>query len=228
MSTDDAGPALSILGGLPPRSVVLVETDALSEDELHEEERRILDTTRPKRRAEFYAGRGCARQALARLGIPDFPLLRDEHRAPIWPNDVTGSITHTANYTAVAVARRSEVASLGIDVERVGRLEEARWPFVFTPAELQVLTGTPTDLRAGIAAALFSAKEAYYKCRYQVVRDPLGFHDVEIALGGRSFEVRATEAGARAGRVHVPAWGRFDLHGEWVFAVAIAKSGWRL
>jgi enterobactin synthetase component D / holo-[acyl-carrier protein] synthase len=225
MSTDDTGPALSILGDLLPPSVVLVETDALSDDELHEEERRILDTTRPKRRAEFYAGRGCARQALARLGIHDFPLLRDEHRAPIWPSGVTGSITHTENYTAVAVARRSEVASVGIDVERIGRLDETRWPFVFSVAELQAVNGAATDSRAGIVAALFSAKEAYYKCRYQVVRDPLGFHEVEIVLSGSFFEVRPAEAGANAGRVHVPARGRFDLHGGWVFATAIAASG---
>jgi 4'-phosphopantetheinyl transferase EntD len=225
MSTTEPRPALSILGALLPRPAVLVETDALAEEDLHEQERRILDTTRPKRRAEFFAGRACARQALAKLGIRDFPLLRDEHRAPIWPAGITGSITHISSYTAAAVARRSDVPSLGIDVERVGRLEQARWAFVFTAGELRVLEGTPEQARAGLAAALFSAKEAYYKCRYQVVRDPLGFHDVEIVLRERAFDVRPAEEGIRAGRAHVPAEGRFDLQEEWVFAAAVAKSG---
>ena len=78
-TTDDTGPALSILGGLLPRSVVLVETDALSDYELHEEERRILDTTRPKRRAEFYAGRDNLRSDFRcasnheRIGVHDVP-----------------------------------------------------------------------------------------------------------------------------------------------------------
>ena len=93
------------------------------------------------------------------------------------------------------MARRSEVASVGIDVERIGRLDETRWPFVFTAAELQVVNGAAANARAGIVAALFSAKEAYYKCRYQVVRDPLGFHDAEIALTGSSLEVRPAEGG---------------------------------
>lgn len=221
MSTMDQSPALSVLRGVLPPSVVVVETDRLPNEALHEEEGRILDTTRPKRRAEFLSGRACARRALAALGIHDFPLLRDEHRAPIWPAGITGSITHTSNYTGVAVARRGDVLSLGVDVERVGRLSEDRWPFVFTPAELAELSGTAREARAGVAAALFSAKEAYYKCCYQVARDPLGFHDVEIRLSGGAFEVRPGEASIER-RAHVPARGRFELQGGWVFAGAIA------
>jgi 4'-phosphopantetheinyl transferase EntD len=219
---DDATPALSILGRLLPASVAVVETDSLPPDELHEEERGLLSTTRPRRRAEFLSGRVCARRALATLGIHDFALLRDEHRAPIWPKDVTGSLTHTANYTAAAVARRADVPALGIDVERVGRLGQVRWPLVFTSAEIECLRGSPSEQRDGLAAALFSAKEAYYKCRYQVTHGPLGFHDVEIQLAGRSFVVRPGPAAAGDG--HVPATGRFEIAGLWVFAAVTAGA----
>ena len=124
---------------------------------------------------------------------------------------------------AVAVARRADVPSLGIDVERVGRLSEARWPFVFTAAEIKSLECTAEPLRADAAAAFFSAKEAYYKCRYQVTREPLGFHDVEIAIVGQTFEVRPGAPAAEGLRVHVPATGKFAVDGTWVY-VAVTMS----
>jgi 4'-phosphopantetheinyl transferase EntD len=88
---------------------------------------------------------------------------------------------------------------------------------------LQTLSTAPEDSRPGLATALFCAKEAYYKCRYQVVPDPVGFQDVEVVLIDRSFDVRPTEAGIRAGRVHVPARGKFELRGEWAYAAAVAS-----
>ena len=215
---------LGVLGALLPAPVIVVETDSLPPDELLEEERRLIDTTRPGRRAEFLSGRVCARRALAALGIERFALLRDENRAPIWPTDVAGSLTHTANYTAAAVARRADVPSLGIDVEQVGRLSEARWSFVFTAEEQAMLQGLPGDRRMASAATLFSAKEAYYKCRYQVRREPLGFHDVEIELSGEAFQVRATDAALRERRGHVPASGCFEVRGDWVFVAVVAGA----
>src|SRR6516225_8640665 len=79
-------------------------------------------TAGPRRRAEFTAGRRCAREALARLGLPAAPVLAGRAGEPRWPAGVTGSITHCAGYRACAVARTADVTALGIDAEPDARL----------------------------------------------------------------------------------------------------------
>ena len=41
-----------------------------------------------------------------------------EDRAPIWPDRVVGSITHTGDFAAAAVAWAADIAGLGIDSEQ--------------------------------------------------------------------------------------------------------------
>ncbi len=89
------------------------------------------------RRVEFAAGRACARTGLRRLGIGDRAILADSRRAPRWPAEVVGSITHCAGFTAAAVALRSEVAMLGIDAERVGGLDDEDRDAVVAAGELR-------------------------------------------------------------------------------------------
>lgn len=97
----------------------------------------------------------------------------------MWPAGFTGSISHTAEFTAVLVARSA--IAVGIDLERVGRIDAALWPSVFTPAEMLSLR-TQRDLPTGVAATvLFSAKEAIQKAAYahngvwsELTRVPLG------------------------------------------------------
>jgi 4'-phosphopantetheinyl transferase EntD len=80
-------------------------------------EEAVMHTAGPRRRAEFAAGRLCARAALARLGVPAAPILPGPAGQPRWPAGVTGSITHCAGYRACAVARTTDVAAIGIDAE---------------------------------------------------------------------------------------------------------------
>ena len=77
----------------------------------------------PKRVGEFAAGRLCARRALAEFGITGVPLTMAPDRAPVWPESMVGSITHTRGLCAAVVAERRRFASLGIDVEVAGDVE---------------------------------------------------------------------------------------------------------
>ena len=71
-----------------------------------------------KRRREFMAGRTCARRAMVALGEQAAPIPQGKDRAPIWPQGVVGSITHTDTRCAVAVARVADgFCSLGLDIE---------------------------------------------------------------------------------------------------------------
>ena len=80
-------------------------------------EEAVVRTAGPRRRAEFTAGRACARAALAALGLPAAPVLAGRAGEPRWPAGVTGSITHCAGYRACAAARIADVAAIGIDAE---------------------------------------------------------------------------------------------------------------
>lgn len=146
----------------------------------------------PKRAQEFAAGRLCARRALREFGIADFALEVGMDRQPVWPAHLVGSITHTADFCAAVVAEKTGVTAIGIDVEAAAAVTENLWPRLFLGAEIEWLESLTMPQRLSAAALLFSAKEAFYKCQYSLVRQPLSFHDVLVGLPDRG-------AGASAG-----------------------------
>jgi 4'-phosphopantetheinyl transferase EntD len=143
----------------------------------------------PSRRAEFVAGRRCARDALAVLGAASTTVPRGGDGAPEWPAGFVGSISHTADFAFAAVARAPQARGLGLDVERIARFET-------TP--ITRLVATPDerarfDFSSEILAIVFSAKEAVYKCLYPMLRRVLGFDAVElIAIGADDFSCHPT------------------------------------
>lgn len=157
----------------------------LDQAPLHPEETAAVARAVPKRRHEYAAGRACARAALARLGVPPGPLLRDEHRgAPLWPAGVVGSITHCEGYRAAAVARSTDILTLGIDAEPHDRLPEGVLDaIVATDAERAALA--ELALRAPDIhwdRLFFSAKETVYKAWYPYHHRFLSFQEAELLL----------------------------------------------
>ena len=185
----------------PPWVATVVATEAMWSAPLHPQEEACVARATAKRRREFAAGRACARLALARLGLPEAPLGRNEDRTPRWPAGFVGCISHCAGYCAAAVARQESVAGLGLDVEVIGRVRPALLPRICTPAERDALVRLDRAPGQGMtdwATVLFSAKESTYKCYYPLTRVLLGFHDVEIELApaGREFTARLLRADA--------------------------------
>src|SRR5260370_12098794 len=72
-----------------------------------------------KRQREFLAGRWCAEEALQCLGAGSTHVAMAEDRTPIWPDGVVGSITHTDDFAAAAVAWAADIAWVGIDSEQI-------------------------------------------------------------------------------------------------------------
>ncbi|MYS25239.1 4'-phosphopantetheinyl transferase EntD (siderophore biosynthesis) [Streptomyces sp. DvalAA-14] len=161
----------------------VVYGDALDQAPLYPQEAEAVARAVAKRRGEYAAGRACARAALAELGHPPGPILREAERgAPVWPAGVVGSITHTDGYRAAAVARTEDVLTLGIDAEPHGPLPEGVLDVILaTPAERAALDGH-TARRPGIHwdRLLFSAKETVYKAWYPFHRRMLGFTEAEL------------------------------------------------
>lgn len=208
-----------MIEGLFPPPVVGVEaTDAdWTGALLPEEEDRVRGAT-DKRRREFTAGRRCARQALARLGLAPAPLLPGPDRVPVWPEGAVGSISHTRGFCAAVVARSDAVRSLGLDAERAGPLDARLVRRVLTPAERTRFAGRPPPAGADWAKLAFSAKEAVYKCYYPLVRRALGFHDLELDFEpqvGRFSALLIRDAAPSAAGRRVFA-GRFSVAGGYV------------
>ena len=133
-----------------------------------------------KRVGEFAAGRLCARQALAQLGIVDFPLAVGSDRRPQWPQGVVGSITHTHGFGGAVVAPRERYRGIGVDAEVIGRVKPALWEKICTPQEIAWLEQLGGREQERLGALIFSAKEAFYKCQYGLTESWVGFQDVML------------------------------------------------
>lgn len=128
-----------------------------------------------KRRHEYATGRWLARYALAAIGVNHFDLLPGQAGQPVWPKNIVGSITHADNYAAAVVTSRLNYHALGIDVERMGRLECNLLPKVLLPDERQRFIGIDATL-------IFSIKESCYKLLYPLVGDFIDFLDIKVHL----------------------------------------------
>jgi 4'-phosphopantetheinyl transferase EntD len=171
----------SDLQRLFPPGVIAAEMEQPGNVELLlPEEAACLGRSVPERQQEFAAGRLCARRALAELGIEGFAVVASPERRPLWPPGVVGSITHTTGLCAAVVAPGSRYAGLGLDTEIAGRVTAELCRRICVAAELEWLDGLPEAQRAGAAALLFAAKEAFYKCQSPITGEWLGFQDLRI------------------------------------------------
>jgi 4'-phosphopantetheinyl transferase EntD len=178
--------------------------DELDFAPLHPEETAAVARAVAKRQREYAAGRACARDALARLGLPPGPILRDAHRgAPQWPDGVVGSITHCDRYRAAAVARRTDILALGIDAEPHDVLPEGVLDAVTaTDAERAALAGLMESApQVHWDRLLFSAKETVYKAWYPYHHRMLGFHEAELLF---TADPDAADRGGYTARLLIP------------------------
>jgi 4'-phosphopantetheinyl transferase EntD len=176
------------------------------------EEEPLMSRAVDKRRREFAKGRACARTALARLGCVPGPLLSGDEREPLWPEGVVGSVTHTDSYCAVAVARSTACAALGIDAEQAEALEQPIADRISTPAERQWLARHEDDALV-LARLVFSIKEAVYKCQFPLSRQFLGFSDVVVELDGAPGSSGTFDATLE--RAAGPFQSGHRFHGRW-------------
>lgn len=169
---------------------------------LFPEEKALVASAAAKRRREFATARGCARSALAALGVAPAPILRGERGAPQWPRGIVGSITHCVGYRAAAVAWDHDMLTIGLDAEPDDMLPAAVLEAISLPGERRRL------LDLAVAAPgicwdrlLFSTKESVYKAWFPLARRWLGFKDVDITISPAdgTFEARLLVAAPMIG-----------------------------
>jgi len=126
---------------------------------LHPGEAALVANAVPRRVATFAAGRAAARVALEAAGCPEAaaPILWTD-RAPSAPQRWRLSISHTDDL-AVAVACRADLADgIGVDIERIDRVEPGMARFIVRPADRFPETAGPEQWAMG-----FSLREAIFK-----------------------------------------------------------------
>lgn len=142
------------------------------------------------RRQEFTTGRACARLALAKLGLPTASILRGAWREPIWPRGIVGSITHCKGYRAVAVAKQSDILTVGIDAEPDEQLPPGTLEHVAVAQEQAWLATACPGIHWD--RLVFSAKESAFKAWFPLARDWLGFEQAIVSFQptDSTFQVR--------------------------------------
>lgn len=203
----------------PPGVVVVRATEEMADVTLLPEERADTGRMSPERLREFALGRACARRALERLGLGG-PVRRGPDRAPVWPEGVVGTITHTDALCAAAVARHSTARALGLDAEQDTPLSARAAARICTEAERAHLGSLPAAPACGWPKVVFSAKESFYKAWYTIAATGLGFRDVELRFDpeGMRFEavlLRDDKPGPRR------AEGRFALEPPHVLTAVV-------
>jgi 4'-phosphopantetheinyl transferase EntD len=181
---------------------------------LFPEEDAIIARAGPRRRSEFATARACARTALARLGEPPAPILRDTQGAPRWPAGVVGSVTHCTGYRAAVVARGQDIAAIGCDAERNEPLPGAVLGAISLPQERSQIARLATASPAvHWDRLLFCAKESVYKTWFPLTGRWLDFDAAEVSIGvpdGR-FTARLLVPGLVVAGRQVR-----ELHGRWL------------
>ncbi len=135
----------------------------------------------PARRAEFTAGRQAARAAMSALGHAPAAIPMAADRAPLWPEGLTGSITHGDGLALAALAPVSTTRGLGLDLEPDTPLAADLWATILLPEERAWLETRPESDRGRLAKRVFSAKEAAYKAQYALTGTFLEFDDISIS-----------------------------------------------
>ena len=174
---------------LPPTvCAAMASLQELDSSRLHVDERSILGSFKAeKRRTDFTLGRIAARKALRVLGsgagpsIPEVPIVRDDHGAPVWPLGTVGSLCHAGDAALAIVARTSDVWALGIDMEpRAVSLRFDISTHIAGEREREWIKAVPseTHLRSLLA---FTAKESIYKAFAPHHKEFFGFDAVELS-----------------------------------------------
>ncbi|WP_294229559.1 4'-phosphopantetheinyl transferase superfamily protein [uncultured Shimia sp.] len=146
----------------------------------------------PKRRREFAAGRQAARMAMLALGQPEQAVPTRPDRAPQWPSNLAGSISHDATSCVAIVGADTQFRALGVDVEPDAPLHDDLTAEICLPQEQAWLLDIPPPRRALLARRLFCAKEAVYKAQYPLTQTLFGFDAIHVTLNvhGTGFSAR--------------------------------------
>jgi 4'-phosphopantetheinyl transferase EntD len=185
---------------------------------LYPAERRFVKGAIAGRREDFASGRWCARKAMASMGIKPGPVLQDREGRPVWPKGLCGSITHTSGACCSVLAYRKGHLSLGLDLERRGRMISPGAAKIILNPDEAAWIGKSAMSRSFLVKLVFCAKESVFKLLHPLTGRRFYFSDVSILkpCGKREFRFKL-KRDLRKGRIMR---GTYFTDKEWVLALA--------
>ena len=172
-------------------SFCLLPIHSTSNQKLHPAEENYFSQLSSVSRKEHYrSGRICAGEVLSKLGTIGQPVLRDpQTREPLWPEGISGAITHSGNWAAAAAGKTSDVLGIGIDLEDLERQVDSRISrHVCLPEEQKWLQECREECLEQNLKIIFSAKESIFKAFFPYTRTYLHFHDARILMEQTFFQ----------------------------------------
>ena len=172
-------------------SFCLLPIHSTSNQKLHPAEENYFSQLSSVSRKEHYrSGRICAGEVLSKLGTRGQPVLRDpQTREPLWPEGISGAITHSGKWAAAAAGKTSDVSGIGIDLEDLERQVDSRISrHVCIPEEQKWLQECGEDFLEQNLKIIFSAKESIFKAFFPYTRTYLHFHDARILMEQTLFQ----------------------------------------
>lgn len=167
---------------LPQGVVARFTTIGVNPKSLFSEEKAICEDYEPRRLEEFSKGRYCAHQCLEVLNKQQAVGKRPDG-SPIWPEGIIGSISHSQNLAGAMLSNKRTHASLGMDIEQIGRITPDLWPVLFGTYELKLIGDQPLELQNRFSTILYSLKEAFYKMQYPITKEGMESKDLQIHFG---------------------------------------------
>lgn len=169
-----------------------------------------------KRQDEFSAGRHSARAALAGIGVAPCKIGIGRFMQPLWPDHVTGSISHDRDMAVAVCLKKGEVESIGIDIHSVispseyDEIETA----VLSRDEISAVRKNPS-----IWPLIFAAKEASIKAVSARAQRIIEMTDITI-IGEGSDSFRAYLKPEK-----IEFWGRWVISKEFAIALSTLMAG---
>ena len=194
-------------------SFCLLPIHSTSNQKLHPAEENYFSQLSSDSRKEHYrSGRICAGEVLSKLGTLGQPVLRDpQTREPLWPEGISGAITHSGKWAAAAAGKTSEVLGIGIDLEDLERQVDSRISrHVCIPEEQKWLQECGEDFLEQNLKIIFSAKESIFKAFFPYTRTYLHFHDARILMEQTFFQKSKSDSLSEKEKISNPAKFEFE------------------
>ena len=159
-----------------------------SEKSLYPGEQAFVNGAVPQRRSEFSTGRWCAREAMKAIGLAPSPIPVGLRRAPLWPEGVTGSISHVGAISAAVVGLSCWYTGIGIDLVEIASAiptVAAAEAFLISPQEKD-LPFTAAGIDPGVLR--FSAKESVIKAVSREADRWIEFTEIQVQFTESRFE----------------------------------------
>lgn len=164
--------------GVPSLHYALERTGQTDTLALHERERLALGEVSEHRLSEFTLGRSVAKKAVASvlgLHVLDVFILRASSGVPIWPERLTGSISHTDNLALAVCAKACK--TIGVDIQVIRPVNVKLKNKLLSEHECLLDWGGSEQ---SALLQLFSIKESIYKAVFGLWNYGLNARDIVV------------------------------------------------